>query len=96
MDQKFAALEAKVASLTAENAAQKEQISQLKTSAKVIDTVLTDLKGNYENHVHYTGDYRISGFYAQKLNPNGMPLKFLTTQQAESSPQYTGKPQAAK
>jgi uncharacterized coiled-coil protein SlyX len=96
MEHKYAALEAKLTSLASENATQKEQISQLKTSVKALDMVLTDTKAKYENHVHFTGNYRISGFYAQKLNPNGMPLKFLTTQQAESAPQYSGKPEAGK
>jgi len=95
LDLKFAALEAKVASLTTENALQKEQIAQLKTSVKALDMVLAETKTKYENHVHYTGNYRISGFYAQKLTPNGMPLKFLTTQ-SDSAPQYSGKPEEAK
>ena len=87
--------EEKLNALQTENASLKEQLNNQRTSIKAIDMVLTDVKETYANHVHHIGDIRISGFISTKLDGVAYPVKVLTTQ-SNSSPQYSGKAEAAK
>lgn len=96
LEQRIKQTEEKLAALQAENAALKEQVTAQKTSIKALDMVLTDVKANYANHVHYIGDHRISGFMSASLPGYAYPVKVLTTQEKEGSPQYSGKPEEAK
>jgi hypothetical protein len=97
VDMRLAALEKRLNTLEAENAALKEELSHQKTSIKVLDMVLTEVKGNYvpmdayQKHVHFISHFTFGGYDTGKIHgEDGIKSRLVLA--GEHKPLWTGQP----